>query len=243
METPGRDVLEEATDAQAVAAASEGVGSSRTELGGGNVQPAEKQESTPALVNDISNAPTGKAAPVAPDEEGLSEASEEGSDTEEPTLEEPAGIVPEAISPTAPVTMLEFAAVEERIEFGYGQYMSKSGSRELVSMALSIAERNNAGEVPILQIEGSASFVPVRNKRAYESNEQLAKMRAEKARDAMIMELAKRGLQVGIDYQIVLEWGVAGPEYKGDAVEAAPRYKNYQYAKFSLSRTMVEIRG
>ncbi len=139
--------------------------------------------------------------------------------------------------------MLEFGAVEERIEFGYGQYMSKAGARELVSIALSIAERNIAGEVPILQIEGSASFVPVRNKRAYDSNEQLAKMRAEKARDAMITELAKRGLQVGVDYQIVLEWGVAGPEYKGDAVAAAPRYKNYQYAKFSLSRTMVEIRG
>ena len=149
----------------------------------------------------------------------------------------------EATPPNAPITMLEFGAVEERIEFGYGQYMSKAGARELVSIALSIAERNIAGEVPILQIEGSASFVPVRNKRAYDSNEQLAKMRAEKARDAMITELAKRGLQVGVDYQIVLEWGVAGPEYKGDAVAAAPRYKNYQYAKFSLSRTMVEIRG
>ena len=157
----------------------------------------------------------------------------------EPVVEEAA----EATPPNAPITMLEFGAVEERIEFGYGQYMSKAGARELVSIALSIAERNIAGEVPILQIEGSASFVPVRNKRAYDSNEQLAKMRAEKARDAMITELAKRGLQVGVDYQIVLEWGVAGPEYKGDAVAAAPRYKNYQYAKFSLSRTMVEIRG
>ena len=169
-------------------------------------------------------------------------ANEEVSTEEvvtEPVVEEAA----EATPPNAPITMLEFGAVEERIEFGYGQYMSKAGARELVSIALSIAERNIAGEVPILQIEGSASFVPVRNKRAYDSNEQLAKMRAEKARDAMITELAKRGLQVGVDYQIVLEWGVAGPEYKGDAVAAAPRYKNYQYAKFSLSRTMVEIRG
>ena len=103
-------------------------------------------------------------------------------------------------------------------------------------------ERNAAGEVPVLQIEGSASFVPVKNKRAYESNEQLAKMRAEKARDAMIMELAKRGLQVGVDYQIVLEWGVAGPEYKGDATVSASTYRNYQFAKFSLSRTLVEQR-
>ena len=170
-------------------------------------------------------------------EEAVTEEVVEEAVTEEVVEEAPAA------SPTAPITMMEFGAVEERIEFGYGQYMSKAGARELVSVALSIAERNEAGEVPILQIEGSASFVPVKNKRAYDSNEQLAKMRAEKARDAMITELAKRGLQVGVDYQIVLEWGVAGPEYKGDAVESATRYKNYQYAKFSLSRTMVEIRG
>lgn len=145
-------------------------------------------------------------------------------------------------SPAAPVTMIEFGAVTEQIEFGYGQYMPSSGARELVSMALSIMERNEAGEIPVLQIEGSASFVPVKNKRAYETNEQLARMRAEKARDAMIQELAKRGLQVGVDYQIVLEWGVAGPDYQGDAIQSAQTYRNYQFAKFALSRTLVEQR-
>ena len=121
-------------------------------------------------------------------EEAVTEEVVEEAVTEEVVEEAP------AVSPTAPMTMMEFGAVEERIEFGYGQYMSKAGARELVSVALSIAERNEAGEVPILQIEGSASFVPVKNKRAYDSNEQLAKMRAEKARDAMITELAKRGI-------------------------------------------------
>lgn len=148
-----------------------------------------------------------------------------------------------AVEAATPIVMMEFAAVTEQIEFGYGKYLTQSGSREVVSMALSIMERNMAGEVPVLQIEGSASFVPVKNKRAYETNEQLAKMRAQKARDAMITELAMRGLQVGVDYQIVLDWGVAGPEYKGDAIKAASEYRNYQYAKFSLSRTMVEKRG
>ena len=147
-----------------------------------------------------------------------------------------------APEPAAPVAMLEFEAVNERVEFGYGKYQAQQGSRELVNMALHIAERNMAGDVPVIQIEGSASFVPVKNKRAYESNEQLAKMRAQSARDALITELAKRGLQVGIDYQIVLEWGVAGPDYKGDAVASADTYRNYQYAKFSLSRTLVERR-
>ncbi len=198
--------------------------------------------SSPSVPGNLSQDVTGGTADTK--EEYTDVATEkEATEGEAPAVEPLTEEVPAVTSPAAPITMLEFGAVEERIEFGYGQYMSKSGARELVSIALSIAERNLAGEVPILQIEGSASFVPVKNKSAYASNEQLAKMRAEKARDAMIMEMAKRGLQVGVDFQIVLEWGVAGPEYKGDAVESATRYKNYQYAKFSLSRTMVEIRG
>ena len=138
--------------------------------------------------------------------------------------------------------MLEFEAVSERVEFGYGKYQPQQGARQLVNMALHIAERNMAGDIPVIQIGGSASFVPVKNKRAYASNEQLAKMRAESARDALITELAKRGLQVGVDYQIVLEWGVAGPDYNGDAVASADTYRSFQYASFSLSRTLVERR-
>lgn len=161
---------------------------------------------------------------------------------EEPASSGDAESASAAPDPVAPVAMLEFEAVNERVEFGYGKYQAQQGSRELVNMALHIAERNMAGDVPVIQIEGSASFVPVKNKRAYESNEQLAKMRAQSARDALITELAKRGLQVGVDYQIVLEWGVAGPDYKGDAVTSADTYRNYQYANFSLSRTLVERR-
>ena len=171
------------------------------------------------------------------------EATEAAAPAEESAPTSAEAVSTATSAPDAPVVMLEFEALTERIEFGYGKYMTPTGSKEVQNMAVSIAERNEAGDVPVLQIEGSASFVPVKNKKAYASNEQLAKMRAEKARDVAIMELAKRGLQVGVDYQIVLEWGVAGPEYKGDAVEAVTHYRNFQYAKFSLSRTLVEKRG
>ena len=59
----------------------------------------------------------------------------------------------EATPPNAPITMLEFGAVEERIEFGYGQYMSKAGARELVSIALSIAERNMPERCPFCRLK------------------------------------------------------------------------------------------
>lgn len=179
--------------------------------------------------------------------EGMSQAEGE-SLAEETTTEETApetvgsdaeGLEPEAVTS---LTMVEFEAVTSTVEFGYGRYLTESGSKEIRTMVAEVARRSAVGEVPILQIEGSASFVPVKNKRAYESNEELARMRAEKARDAVITAMSAQGLQVGVDFQIVLDWKVAGPEFKGDAVAGQNLYRNFQYAKFSMGRQLVEQR-
>lgn len=148
----------------------------------------------------------------------------------------------EAGEAAVPVAMMEFAEVTQSVEFGYGQYIPDAGSDAVAEVAARIVERREQGEVPVVSIEGSASFVPVRNKRAYETNEQLARMRAENARDAMITALAEQGLQVGVDFQIVLEWGVAGPQYKGDALASEQVYRSFQFAKFHLARSLVELR-
>ena len=171
----------------------------------------------------------------------VDKSAEDNEETDGTT--EPAENPVDFIDPdSAPVTMLTFEAVQARVDFGYGRYVTEEENVQMLSVARHIAERNAAGEIPVLNIKGSASYVPVKNKRAYESNEQLAKMRAEHARDAMITELAKRGMQAGIDYQIVLEWEVAGPGYKGDAIQSVSTYRSYQYAQFSLSRALVEKR-
>ena len=151
------------------------------------------------------------------------------------------GVDPVAAAPTA-MAYVEFEAVSATVEFGYGRYLTQTGSVEVQGMVAEILARRAMGEVPVLEIEGSASFVPVKNKRAYESNEQLAKMRAQRARDAIITALSAEGLEVGIDFQIVLDWKVAGPEFKGDAVAGQSTYRNFQYAKFSLGRQLVEKR-
>ena len=148
---------------------------------------------------------------------------------------------PVAAEPTA-MAYVEFEAVSATVEFGYGRYLTQTGSAEVQGMVAEILARRAMGEVPVLEIEGSASFVPVKNKRAYESNEQLDKMRAQRARDAIITALSAEGLEVGIDFQIVLDWKVAGPEFKGDAVTGQSTYRNFQYAKFSLGRQLVEKR-
>ena len=163
---------------------------------------------------------------------------EDPSLAEDPTVAEDLSDLTEE----TPLTLVEFEALSAVIEFGYGRYMTQTTSSEVKTVASEIAARCALGEVPVLQIEGSASFVPVKNKRAYESNEELARMRAEKARDAMITAMSAEGLQIGVDYQIVLDWKVAGPEFKGDAIAGQEVYKNYQFAKFSLGRQLVEKR-
>ncbi len=147
----------------------------------------------------------------------------------------------DSVEPT-PVTMVEFAAVSATVEFGYGRYLTRSTDHQVTAMVEEVLSRRAAGEVPILEIQGSASYVPVKNQEAFKTNEQLAKMRAEKARDAIIRALSAKGLQVGEDYKIVLDWAVAGPEYQGDAQVKRAEYRSYQYAKFSLGRQWVEQR-
>jgi len=168
---------------------------------------------------------------------------QEGADSAEVERDasESEGAAPVAAEPTA-MAYVEFEAVSATVEFGYGRYLTQSGSSEVQGMVAEILARSAMGEVPVLEIEGSASFVPVKNKRAYESNEQLAKMRAQRARDAIINALSAEGLEVGIDFHIVLDWKVAGPEFKGDAVKGQSTYRNFQYAKFSLGRQLVEKR-
>ena len=76
---------------------------------------------------------------------------------------------------------LEFEAVSATVEFGYGRYLTQSPrSAEVQGMVAEILARRAMGECARAGDRGRASFVPVKNKRAYESNEQLAKMRAQK---------------------------------------------------------------
>ena len=187
-----------------------------------------ERESTSAIAPSHSFDPVGATAAVGAGVDPIG-AGVEATD------------VAEAVEPTA-MGFVEFEAMSTKVEFGYGRYLTQVESSEVAGMVGEILARNAMGEVPVLEIEGSASFVPVKNKRAYESNEQLARMRAEKARDAIITALSAKGLEVGIDFQIVLDWKVAGPEFKGDAISGRETYRNFQYAKFSLGRQLVEKR-
>ena len=210
-----------------------------------NQRKVETEFDQKATLETASNASVKEASAVQVpshsfDLGGVGEAAS-GNEPEVRSVEGGTGAGTEVLAPTA-MGFVEFEAVSATVEFGYGRYLTQAGSSEVEGMVAEVLARNAMGEVPILEIEGSASFVPVKNKRAYESNEQLAKMRAEKARDALITALSAKGLEVGIDFQIVLDWKVAGPEFQGDAISGKETYRNFQYAKFSLGRQLVEKR-
>lgn len=140
-------------------------------------------------------------------------------------------------------SMMVFEALESTVQFGYGKYVTDDAQDEVVAMARAVKERAQWGDIPVIRIEGSASFVPIKNKHAYDTNEQLARMRAEKARDALVASLTAKGLELGVDFEVELDWGVAGPEYAGDAVSGRAKYTSFQFAKFSLGRQQLVKRG
>ena len=210
-----------------------------------NQKKAVTESDEQTVLDIVSKAPVKETSAVqipshSFDLDGVGESTS-GNEPDAHAVEGDTGGEIEVLAPTA-MGFVEFEAVTATVEFGYGRYLTQAGSSEVEGMVAEVLARNAMGEVPILEIEGSASFVPVKNKRAYESNDQLAKMRAEKARDAIITALSAKGLEVGIDFQIVLDWKVAGPEFQGDAISGKDRYRNFQYAKFSLGRQLVEKR-
>ena len=200
----------------------------------------EEERSVAPEMERVADATSGPGLDSSP----VLVGKEEGHDVVAPRPEsvsedemEPARAATEAES------MMVFEAMESTVHFDYGKYAADAGQEEVLAMVKSVVDRAAWGDVPVIRIEGSASFVPVKNKHAYDTNEQLARMRAEKARDALVKALSDRGLKLGVDYEVELDWGVAGPEYEGDAVSGREKYKSHQFAKFSLGRQQVEKRG
>lgn len=77
-------------------------------------------------------------------------------------------------------------------------------------------------------IESSASTVPTRT---FKTNENLAKLRADNAKDKVLQALTKKGVKKS---QIVFSETkalVQGPEYQKDAIENMAVYEQYQYIK------------
>ncbi|MCX6294777.1 MAG: OmpA family protein, partial [Bacteroidetes bacterium] len=83
-----------------------------------------------------------------------------------------------------------------------------------------------------INIESSASTVPTR---IYNSNQNLANLRAKNAKDKVLKALIKKGLnksQISFSQSKAL---VQGPDYNKDAVENKATYEQYQYIKIQVN--------
>lgn len=79
-----------------------------------------------------------------------------------------------------------------------------------------------------MAIESSASRVPTKT---YGTNENLSKIRAEKAKEMILAKLKEQGVQASEVKFIDVTTLVQGPKYKGDYLENRATYEKYQYVK------------
>ncbi len=82
-----------------------------------------------------------------------------------------------------------------------------------------------------ISIVGSASKVPTKT---YSSNQELADLRAENAREQLIEKVKKAGIDIAKLNFVSVEGKVQGPEYGGDANEGIDKYKKYQYIQITV---------
>ncbi|HKL03934.1 MAG TPA: hypothetical protein VJ911_09670, partial [Cryomorphaceae bacterium] len=114
--------------------------------------------------------------------------------------------------------------------FGYNQKMV-SEEEEMYSNFLDALKKiiDFYGTAKI-SITGSASKVPTKT---YSSNEELANLRAQNAKEQLIKKAKKAGIPTDKLNFVQVEGKVQGPEYSGDANEGVNKYKKFQYIQIT----------
>ncbi|MBI2966267.1 MAG: PD40 domain-containing protein [Bacteroidetes bacterium] len=139
---------------------------------------------------------------------------------------------PDVIKPETTATVL--AAFPELYQqfFGYNVKEIQNSSMEYISFINNLINFISMhGEVSLV-IEGSASKVPTTT---FKTNQQLARIRSESAKDVLIASLKEKGAdEKKIKIKILPK--VQGPEYKGDPVEGKGNYEKYQYVKIGAGK-------
>ncbi len=94
-----------------------------------------------------------------------------------------------------------------------------------------IAARVELAGIARISIESSASRVPTKT---HGTNEKLSKLRAEKAKAALLDQLIDRGIGADKVSFINVTTLVQGPDYKGDYLDNKTVYEKYQYIKMYI---------
>lgn len=117
--------------------------------------------------------------------------------------------------------------------FGYNENRLTTSDQDLSSFVEKLVERvENSDETLRIRLEASASRVPTQT---YENNEELARLRAENAKESLEKELKERGVDAERYEFSEVEQLVQGPEYEDDASKRE-KYGDHQYVKFELIR-------
>ncbi len=119
-------------------------------------------------------------------------------------------------------------SITYKTNFGYNKNkinVKDSEFKTFVSDAKEILQKNGS---LVLAIESGASRVPTKS---FSSNKELAKKRAYNAKELLISELNKAGLDASKITWLNVTYLVQGPEYKKDFKNTS-KYEKYQYVKY-----------
>jgi len=145
---------------------------------------------------------------------------------EETTSKEP--VVKEektSTSPTQPVVIATYQGF-----FDYNMKEINTNASDYITLVNKVVAQIQSGKKIIVKIESSASRVPTKT---YKSNINLATLRGEQAKEALIKSLLAKGVDEGQFNITSINSIVGGPKYVGD-YKNTEKYTKYQYVKIII---------
>jgi len=115
-------------------------------------------------------------------------------------------------------------------KFGYNKSQLSTEDKKFIELVEGLAEIVRTRGAVEVNIEASASKVPTKT---YKTNENLSKIRAEKAKEMLISELSKKGINADqIDFARISTL-VQGPEYTRTNPKPRSVYEEFQYVRIT----------
>jgi len=171
-------------------------------------------------LNDAKSIEQEYKEPAVAANPNVAESSERetGTSMDEPESEELSAVTKEGVAPYQRF----FNYNVRNINRGEKQY------QKFLKSIILLVEQNGSARLIVI---GSASKVPTKK---FDNNENLAKKRAEAAKETLIISLKELDIDMG-NIHIDMSSMVQGPEYGNDAVDNRILYEKYQYVEIQVN--------
>ena len=115
-------------------------------------------------------------------------------------------------------------------EFDYNDVEINTNDPQFINLIAKAADKAKNGNKIYIDIKSSASKIPTKS---YESNIKLSFARGDKAKEAILNAMIKKGINKNVIIFNKINAIVSGPLFTGDRTNTE-KYKHYQYVKISI---------